>query len=63
MFVEQFLIAVAVAEKMHLTQQCVGKWRSRFVTNKTDVLGLRSKTAGATYGTNQQKELSDRICL
>ena len=29
---------VAVAEKMHLTQQCVGKWRRRFVTKRLDGL-------------------------
>jgi transposase len=28
----------AVAEKMHLTKQCVGKWRSRFVTKRLDGL-------------------------
>ena len=27
-----------VAEKMHLTKQCVGKWRSRFVTKRLDGL-------------------------
>lgn len=29
---------VVVAEKMHLTKQCVGKWRSRFVTKRLDGL-------------------------
>ena len=29
---------LAVAEKMHLTKQCVGKWRSRFVTKRLDGL-------------------------
>jgi hypothetical protein len=28
----------AVAEKMRLTQQCVGKWRSRFMTKRLDGL-------------------------
>ena len=28
----------AVAEKMHLTNQCVGKWRSRFVSKRLDGL-------------------------
>ena len=28
----------AVAEKMHLTKQCVGKWRSRFLTKRLDGL-------------------------
>jgi hypothetical protein len=29
---------MVVAEKMHLTKQCVGKWRSRFVSKRMDGL-------------------------
>ena len=29
---------LAVAKKMHLSNQCVGKWRSRFVTKRLDGL-------------------------
>src|SRR5918999_3671168 len=29
---------MVVAEKMHLTKQCVGKWRSRFISKRLDGL-------------------------
>ena len=30
-----------VAERMHITKQCVGKWRSRFLAKRLDGLSIK----------------------
>jgi hypothetical protein len=44
----------AVAEKMRMTKQCVGKWRSRFVTKRLDGL-LDEPRPGAPRTVNDAK--------
>lgn len=39
----------AVAETMRLTQQCVGKWRSRFVSKRLDGLLDEPRPGSSTH--------------